>query len=160
MFHFVPSIPGVSNFPQPRLFQGTPTRVAATPLTQGARSHNYSAFGEFVSNAFRPGRLPEPAYPPPSMNCGTSQGASASSPTRPTGGRSGGKSQKQGSIQVSFMKNPKRKRLAKVIPHFPFFLPFFPSTNLLEACDACHKSKRRCDGTGASVPPLMHEFLY
>ncbi|KAH7890754.1 hypothetical protein F5I97DRAFT_1974777 [Phlebopus sp. FC_14] len=30
---------------------------------------------------------------------------------------------------VSFMKGPKRKRLAK-------------------ACDACHKSKRRCDGTG------------
>ncbi|KAG0709258.1 hypothetical protein DFH29DRAFT_887375 [Suillus ampliporus] len=30
---------------------------------------------------------------------------------------------------IAFMKGPKRKRLAK-------------------ACDACHKSKRRCDGTG------------
>ncbi|KAF9054372.1 fungal-specific transcription factor domain-containing protein [Panaeolus papilionaceus] len=48
----------------------------------------------------------------------------------------------------SFMKGPKRKRLAK-------------------ACDACHKSKRRCDGTGRqnvlaltlSSPELTNIFL-
>ncbi|OJT01895.1 hypothetical protein TRAPUB_7672 [Trametes pubescens] len=36
-------------------------------------------------------------------------------------------------ISVAFVKGPKRKRLSK-------------------ACDACHKSKRRCDGTGKFTP--------
>jgi hypothetical protein len=44
-----------------------------------------------------------------------------------------------------FMKGPKRKRLAKV-----YFIRLFLSslTPPPQACDACHKSKRRCDGTG------------
>ncbi|KAG6381610.1 hypothetical protein JVT61DRAFT_208 [Boletus reticuloceps] len=36
---------------------------------------------------------------------------------------------------IPFVKGPKRKRLAK-------------------ACDACHKSKRRCDGTGTLLDPF------
>lgn len=55
------------------------------------------------------------------------------------------------SFKVSFLKGPKRKRLAKVrIPVFTIYVDtlhrrFVP---VQQACDACHKSKRRCDGTG------------
>ena len=53
---------------------------------------------------------------------------------------------------IAFMKGPKRKRLAKVRLH-PTCLraPLTPQ----EACDACHKSKRRCDGTGTLHQPLI-----
>lgn len=54
---------------------------------------------------------------------------------------------------IAFMKGPKRKRLAKVRLH----LHLSPSSLLTpqEACDACHKSKRRCDGTGMLPQPLQ-----
>ena len=54
------------------------------------------------------------------MNPGTSHNTSASTSSQPPGDGSGGRSQQPGTIQVSFMKNPKRKRLAKV----PFFWHF------------------------------------
>ncbi|KAH0836653.1 hypothetical protein J3R83DRAFT_8372 [Lanmaoa asiatica] len=47
---------------------------------------------------------------------------------------------------IAFMKGPKRKRLAKVHLHL-HLSPNIPLT-FQKACDACHKSKRRCDGTG------------
>ena len=109
--------PGVSNFPQPCFFEDPRTRTAATPLTEGARTLDYAGIDDFISNTLRPGG-PSPMRP------GTPQSASTSSPTRPTGGGSG-KSQQQGPIQVSFMKNPKRKRLAKVASHLLSSSPFF-----------------------------------
>ena len=54
-------------------------------------------------------------------------------------------------FKISFLKGPKRKRLAKVrIPLLPSFLDtlYRPLVRVQQACDACHKSKRRCDGTG------------
>ena len=85
------------------------------------------------------GRSPEPAYPfpRPPMNPGTSLNPSASMSNQPPGGGGGGKGQQPGTIQVSFMKNPKRKRLAKVSS--PAFFPtvslpqpaFFPGLRCL-----------------------------
>lgn len=45
------------------------------------------------------------------------------------------------------MKAPKRKRLAKVPLSDPLSLVKYFNFHG-QACDACHKSKRRCDGTG------------
>jgi hypothetical protein len=60
---------------------------------------------------------------------------------------------------IAFMKGPKRKRLAKVCLH----LHLSPSSpHPQKACDACHKSKRRCDGTGTLLRPpyLAHSHTY
>jgi len=53
---------------------------------------------------------------------------------------------------ITFMKGPKRKRLAKV-GSFPLrdSHPMSVNNPHPKACDACHKSKRRCDGTGTST---------
>lgn len=51
---------------------------------------------------------------------------------------------------VAFVKGGKRKRLSKVCtPSISTTLTHHPSPHR-QACDACHKSKRRCDGTGTS----------
>ena len=57
-------------------------------------------------------------------------------------------------FKISFLKGPKRKRLAKVCMRAfnQAFTALTPSSStfryISQACDACHKSKRRCDGTG------------
>ena len=38
--------------------------------------------------------------------------------------------------------------------------PLLLSLRSLQACDACHKSKRRCDGTGTSCLPPMRICLH
>lgn len=53
----------------------------------------------------------------------------------------------------------------KAIGKGAFLLAFFLSLLLLssrfpQACDPCHKSKRRCDGTGAPGFPSMHKCLH
>ena len=69
---------------------------------------------------------------------------------------------------VAFVKGGKRKRLSKVrqtstpipctISEAYDFDPdgFLILTSPLQACDACHKSKRRCDGTGTSFSPYSY----
>ena len=54
---------------------------------------------------------------------------------------------------IPFMKGPKRKRLAKVRLHL-YSSPNSGPLTSQKACDACHKSKRRCDGTGT----LLHSL--
>ncbi|KAF8273073.1 hypothetical protein EI94DRAFT_1716607 [Lactarius quietus] len=66
-------------------------------------------------------RLPVDRFP--SSSSPTSPFSSSTQPTMPLR-----TSDEPDPFKISFLKGPKRKRLAK-------------------ACDACHKSKRRCDGT-------------
>jgi hypothetical protein len=53
---------------------------------------------------------------------------------------------------IAFMKGPKRKRLAKVCFLSCTIAPSSTNASSHKACDACHKSKRRCDGTGMFSP--------
>lgn len=63
-------------------------------------------------------------------------------------------------FKISFLKGPKRKRLAKV-PYLSlqsvllFIDSLVNSFYFQQACDACHKSKRRCDGTGELAPVFL-----
>ena len=108
--------------------------MAATPLTQGARTLDHSGIGDFVPSAFRPGRSLEPAnsslhFPTP-VRLRTPKHSSVSSPTWTTGCGSG-KSQQQRPIQVSSMKHRKRERPTKANPPFIFFLTIlFPELTL------------------------------
>jgi hypothetical protein len=56
-------------------------------------------------------------------------------------------------LNISFSKGPKRKRLAKV----RVSSPQIQCTHEYQACDGCHKSKRRCDGT-CTWSPQMRSF--
>ncbi|KAI0305813.1 hypothetical protein B0F90DRAFT_1814671 [Multifurca ochricompacta] len=67
-------------------------------------------------------------FPSDPSSTSTTSFSSLQQPIPPTSQTSFRSSDEPDPFKISFLKGPKRKRLAK-------------------ACDACHKSKRRCDGT-------------
>ena len=89
----------------------------------------------------------------------TSFSSSSHPPSLPPPHSSFHSSDEPDQFKISFLKGPKRKRLAKVCMRIfsQEFTVLTPSIDILEcipqACDACHKSKRRCDGTGQLTPP-------
>lgn len=82
-----------------------------------------------------------------SSNPSSQSGQSPPPPRSQEAGQLEGASADQQPLNISFAKGTKRKRLAKVRYH-GCHLANLAHGLLSKACDACHKSKRRCDGTG------------